>query len=258
MMPTATAVIAEDEQHLAQYLQTRLAVLWPELQIVNVAHNGIDALAMIEKWQPTVAFLDIHMPGLNGIEVVNRLGSHIKLPHIVFVTAFDQYAVTAFERHATDYLLKPVTDERLQNTINRLQSSLQQTPQDMSLLLQQIAQWQNQTTSNKTTYLRWIRALDKEAVQQIPVDEVIYLQAQDKYVAVITHTGTSLIRTPLTELILMLDPDHFWQIHRSTVVNVHQVTSSYRHLMGNTMLRLRDCSQELIVSRAYQHLFKQM
>jgi DNA-binding LytR/AlgR family response regulator len=259
-----TAIIADDEQHLANYLVQKLNSLWPELNIVGVAKNGSEALALIQELRPSVAFLDIQMPGLTGIDVVSQLGTTNKKPHIVFVTAFDHYAVKAFEHRAVDYLLKPVTDARLLLCIEQLKQKLNssQAAPDLQQLLQHIAQLQAQTQTHiqpeKPTYLRWIRASFKEVTRQIPIDEILYFQSQDKYIVVMTKSGESLIRTPLAELISQLDPEHFWQVHRSTVVNVNKISASYRNVMGNIVLNLHDSENELIVSRAYHHLFKQM
>ena len=249
-----TAIIADDEQHLATYLHDRLNALWPELSVVGIAKNGLEAMRLIDDESPAIVFLDIRMPGLTGLEVAARLDART---HVVFVTAFDQYAVEAFDRQAADYLLKPVSDERLARTIERLKEKMAkaEAPGDVTSILKQLAQV---LPASKNTYLRWIRASVGEAVRQIAVEEVIYLQAQDKYVSVYTKDGESLIRTPLAELSAQLDPNEFWQIHRSTIVNVSRVTSSQRDVMGRTQLRLKDCKSELPVSRAYAHLFKQM
>ncbi|MEP7155458.1 MAG: LytTR family DNA-binding domain-containing protein [Betaproteobacteria bacterium] len=253
-MTTPTAIIADDEQHLANYLSDRLAALWPELNIVGIAKNGLEAMRLIDDESPAIVFLDIRMPGLTGLEVASRLDAKT---HVVFVTAFDQYAVEAFDRQAADYLLKPVTDERLIRTIARLKEKItaEEAPGDVSGILKQLSQL---LPGAKNAYLRWIRASVGESVRQIPVDEVLYLQAQDKYVSVYTKDGESLIRTPLSELSAQLDPTEFWQIHRSTIVNINRVVSSQRDVMGRTQVKLKDSKAELHVSRAYAHLFKQM
>lgn len=249
-----TAIIADDEQHLANYLHDRLSALWPELTIAGIAKNGLEALRLIDDESPAIVFLDIRMPGLTGLEVAARLDAKT---HVVFVTAFDQYAVEAFDRQAADYLLKPVTDERLSRTIARLKDKVAraEVPGDVTGILKQLAQV---LPVSKNAYLRWIRASVGESVRQIPVDEVFYLQAQDKYVSVYTKEGESLIRTPLSELSAQLDPNEFWQIHRSTIVNVNRVVSTHRDVMGRTIVKLKDSKAELPVSRAYAHLFKQM
>ena len=211
-------------------------------------------MRLVDDESPTIVFLDIRMPGLTGLEVASRLDA---TTHVVFVTAYDQYAVEAFDRQAADYLLKPVTDDRLARTIARLKAKVSNAavPGGIADLLKQLAAVMPAT---KTTHLRWIRASIGETVRQIPVDEVFYFQAQDKYVSVYTSTGESLIRTPLSELQAELDPNEFWQIHRSTIVNVNRIAATTRDVMGKTLLRLKDSKTELPVSRAYAHLFKQM
>ena len=254
MTSRLTAIIADDEQHLANYLNDRLAALWPELAIVGIAKNGLEAMRLVDNESPTIVFLDIRMPGLTGLEVASRLDAKT---HVVFVTAYDQYAVEAFDRQAADYLLKPVTDDRLMRTIARLKAkvSTAEVPADVAAILKQLA---TVLPANRSAHLRWIRASVGETVRQIPVDDVFYFQAQDKYVSVYTREGESLIRTPLSELQAELDPDEFWQIHRSTIVNVNRIAATTRDAMGKTTLKLKDSKVELQVSRAYAHLFKQM
>ncbi len=254
MSTSPTAIIADDEQHLANYLHERLTALWPELAIVGIARNGLEAMRLIDDESPSIVFLDIRMPGLTGLEVASRLDAKT---HVVFVTAYDQYAVEAFDRQAADYLLKPVTDERLVRAIERLKNKFAkaEVPGDVAGLLKQLA---IALPGAKGARLRWIRASVGDTVRQIPVEDVYYLQAQDKYVSVYTRDGESLIRTPLSELLEQLDPDTFWQIHRSSIVNVNYVAASRRDVMGKTVVKLRDGKTELPVSRAYAHLFKQM
>ena len=247
------AIIADDEPHLCQFLKDRLAALWPELEVIALAANGPEALRLIDDHVPDMVFLDIRMPGLTGLEVAGRIDAKTR---IVFVTAFDQYAVDAFEREAVDYLLKPVTDERLQKTIVRLKSKTAdaELPQDVDALLKTLAR----VLPSRASHLRWIRASVGELTRQIPVEEVFYFQAQDKYVSVYTKDGEALIRTPLAELQAQLNPDEFWQIHRSTIVNVNRIAATRRDLMGHTLVKLADVKTELPVSRGYAHLFKGM
>lgn len=249
-----TAIIADDEQHLAAYLNDRLAALWPELSVVGIARNGLEAMKLMDDEAPAIAFLDIRMPGLTGLEVASRLDHKT---HVVFVTAYDQYAVEAFDRQAADYLLKPVSDERLQRAIDRLKQRLAkaEAPGDVAGLLKQLTQLM---PANKNAFLRFIRAAHGETVRQIPVEEVHYLQAQDKYVSVYTPDGESLIRTPLSDLSAQLDPNAFWQIHRSVIVNINRVAATRRDVMGKVFVKLKDAKTELPVSRAYLHLFKGM
>ena len=254
MTNNLTAIIADDEQHLANYLHDRLTALWPELNIVGIAKNGLEAIRLVDDESPAIVFLDIRMPGLTGLEVASRLDAKT---HVVFVTAYDQYAVDAFDRQAADYLLKPVSDDRLTRTIVRLKAKLAhaELPVGVADILKRLA---TGLPIAKSANLRWIRASLGETVRQIPVDDVLYFQAQDKYVSVYTREGESLIRTPLSELQAQLDPDEFWQIHRSTIVNVKRIAATTRDVMGKTMVMLRDSKTELQVSRAYAHLFKQM
>ena len=253
-MKNPTAIIADDEIHLAKYLQERLAHLWPELEIIGLAKNGLEVMQMVAHTHPMVAFLDIRMPGLNGLEVATLLQGRV---HTVFVTAFDQYAVEAFDRQSVDYLLKPVTDERLSRTILRLREKLikAEMPGDLIGILRLLALPQ---TAPKDPCLRWIRAMAGETVRQVPVTEVIYLQARDKYVSVYTRDGESLIRTSLSDLLAQLNPDDFWQVYRSIIVNVHRIVSIQRDTMSHMQLTLKDCDVKVPVSRAFEHLFKHM
>ncbi|QJR13297.1 LytR/AlgR family response regulator transcription factor [Usitatibacter palustris] len=248
------ALIADDEPNLAEHLRGRLAQLWPELEILPLAANGLEALRALDEDEPEVAFLDIRMPGLSGLEVAGRSGH---ATHVVFVTAYDQYAVEAFDREAADYVLKPVTDERLEKCIERLKKKLAaaERPPALDDVLARIARAIPGAAGGK---LRWIRASKGEVVRQIAVDDVLYFQASDKYTCVMTREGESLIRLPLAELADQLDPEAFAQIHRGTIVNLREVASTRRDLGGRTFVMLRDGKTELPVSRAYAPLFKQM
>jgi len=250
----ATALIADDEPHLAQHLRERLAHAWPELEVLPVAANGLEALRTIDEEAPDVAFLDIRMPGLTGLEVAGRVDART---HVVFVTAFDQYAVEAFDRDAVDYLLKPVTDERLAKCVERLQRKLAtlDKPPAMDEVLARLAQVLPGAAAGR---LRWVRALKGDLVQQIAVDDVLYFQASDKYTCVITREGESLIRMPLAELAGQLDPEAFWQIHRGTIVNMHEVAGTRRDLAGRVFVQLKEGGSELAVSRAFAQKFRQM
>jgi DNA-binding LytR/AlgR family response regulator len=250
---SATVLIADDEPNLAQDLRDRLARMWADIDILPLAGNGLEALRAIDRDSPDAAFLDIRMPGLTGLEVAGRADART---HVVFVTAFDQYAVDAFERDAVDYLLKPVSDERLAKCIERLKRKLdaREKPPALEDMLQRLAR----AIPGGGGRLRWIRALKGEVVHQIPVDDVLYFQAADKYTCVITREGESLIRMPLAELGAQLDPEAFQQVHRSTIVNMAMVESSRRDLAGRVYVRLRGAKEELPVSRAYAQLFRQM
>lgn len=256
---TARAVIADDEPHLAAYLRDGLAGVWPELEIVGIAGNGPDALRLIEEHDPDVLFLDIRMPGLNGLDVARRAGEGV---HVVFVTAFDQYAVEAFERAAVDFLLKPVTAERLAETVRRLRERMRAPAANddikraldaLSRVLPALA-----GATSAPGRLAWIRASIGSQVRLIAVDEVCYFQANDKYTSVFTSDGEALIRTSLKDLAEQLDPGRFWQIHRSTIVNMSHVSATTRDLSGRTLVKLKTRPEVLPVSRAFAHHFRQM
>jgi DNA-binding LytR/AlgR family response regulator len=254
-----TAIIADDEPRLAGYLRGRLGDLWPELVVAGVAHDGPAAEALLRDESPDIAFLDIRMPGLTGLDVARRAATHT---HVVFVTAYDQYAVEAFRRAAVDYLLKPVTDERLAETVARLKTRVA-TPgvDDVQAALAVLARIAGNGAAPPTSgpeRLAWIRALVGEHVRLVSVDDVCYFQSNDKYTSVFTAEGEALIRTPLKELAEQLDPSRFWQVHRGTIVNVAHVASTARDLSGRISLTLRSRRETLAVSRAYAHRFKQM
>jgi DNA-binding LytR/AlgR family response regulator len=254
------AIIADDEPHLVEYLREKLARAWPDLEIAAVAANGPAAASAIDQHDPDFAFLDIRMPGATGLEVAQRLRGR---PRIVFVTAYDQYAVDAFERDAVDYLLKPVTNERLARTVAKLRNLASYPAPDLSALLGKLAQ---HLEARSTAYLRWIRAsrrgIDGETTQQIPVGDVLYFQADNKYTCVYARQGGQvgewLIRVPLSELAMQLAPDDFAQVHRSVIVNLHAVAGTRRDLTGKLYLRLHGYERELPVARQYTQLFRQM
>ena len=252
---SVTGLIADDEAHLAEHLRARLSASWPELEVLPLAANGVEALRAINEHEPEVAFLDIRMPGLTGLELAGRIEART---HVVFVTAFDQYAVEAFDRDAVDYILKPVTDERLAKCVERLKRKLAdaQRPPALDEMIARLSRALPAAAGGGR--LRWVRALKGEVVQQIAVDDVLYFQASDKYTCVVTPEGESLIRLPLTELAPQLDAGVFWQIHRSTLVNMNAVASTRRDLGGRVFVKLKDGRTELAVSRAYAHLFRQM
>jgi DNA-binding LytR/AlgR family response regulator len=247
-------LIADDEAHLAEHLRDRLVALWPAIEMLPLAANGLEALHAINEHEPEAAFLDIRMPGLTGLELAGRIDTRT---HIVFVTAFDQYAVEAFDRDAVDYVLKPVTDERLARCVERLKAKLAAS-QPAPALDEVLARLARALPGAGSGRLRWVRASKGEEVRQIAVDDVLYFQASDKYTCVITREGESLIRLPLAELAAQLDAELFWQIHRSTLVNMNEVASTRRDLGGRLYVKLKDGRTELPVSRAYAHLFKQM
>jgi DNA-binding LytR/AlgR family response regulator len=250
-----TALIADDEPHLLKALQAELAVLWPDLQLVAAARNGVEAAAQIAQWQPDVAFLDIQMPGLTGLEVAQGIEGDTR---VVFVTAYDEFAAQAFEQEAIDYVLKPVKRERLQRTLARVQHALAAPAPAADASLLSALQRLLPTAASGQERLRWVRASRGELTQQIAVDDVICFHADDKYTCVRTATAEHLIRTPIAELAAQLDPQQFWQVHRSTIVNLKHLDSTRRDDASRLFVRLRGQAQEMPVSRAYVHLFKAM
>lgn len=251
----ATALIADDEEPMRTQLRTRLAAVWPGLEIVAEAANGVDAVALARQHKPDIAFLDIRMPGMGGIEAARELYSSC---HIVFVTAYDQYAVTAFEQGAMDYLLKPASPERLARTCERLQQRLARAPQDIGAQLAQLTAALKGSDAPKPSYLRWIQAQVGGSLRMVSTKEVLFFQSDEKYTRVQTATAELLIRKTLKELAEELDPDEFWRIHRSTLVRVDAIASVSRDLRGRQMLKVRNYPGELEVSRNHAHLFQQM
>ncbi len=254
-----TAIVADDEPRLSAFLVSRLAALWPELVIAGVAANGPEAQGLIAREAPDVAFLDIRMPGLTGLDVARAAGADV---HVVFVTAYDEYALQAFEHAATDYLLKPVSDDRLAHTIARLKERLAANLPAPSLdhVLSALAQHLPgmAAAGGAGERLAWVRAAVGSNVQLINVGDICYFQANDKYTSVFTAAGESLIRTPIREIVDKLDPQKFWQVHRGTIVNVEHVATTTRDLTGRVLLTLKSRAEKVPVSRAYSHLFKQM
>lgn len=277
-MSTLRALIAEDEPILALTLKKHLEKLWPELQIIALAENGVEAVQLALEQQPDIIFLDIKMPGKTGLEVAEELADEWpdqqSFPRIVFVTAYDEFAVQAFEHSASDYVLKPVSEERLSRTVSRLQK--QCTPEAGSTattanapaLDHLITQLQNllpaaqlqglPAVAEKAEPLRVIRAAVGNNIRMIPVEDVLYFEATDKYINVVTREHESLIRSSLRDLLPQLDASLFWQIHRSTVVNIREVSLAQRDEAGKITLRLRNSEAKLPVSRVYAHLFRQM
>jgi DNA-binding LytR/AlgR family response regulator len=260
-MTKLRAVIAEDEPLLAQQLKSLLAKAWPGLEIAGIAANGNEALQLIVRERPGVAFLDIKMPGLTGLEVAaeiaDRLGEDEAAPALVFVTAHDEFALKAFELAAMDYLLKPVTEARLSRCVERLKASLQK-PAGVDSLVSQLKALVESDKRQPVAPLGVLRAGAGDTVKMIPVEEVCYFRADEKYTAVVTKDGESLIRVPLKDLLAQLDPARFAQIHRGTIVNMAQVAAAVRDDAGRVSLRLKSRKETLPVSRIYADLFRQM
>jgi DNA-binding LytR/AlgR family response regulator len=251
-----TALIADDEPLLRDALARLLAQAWPELQIVAQARNGREAVESFEAQQPDICFLDVHMPGLSGVEAAQQIGRRAA---IVFITAYDQYAVQAFEQGALDYLVKPVEPERLADTVGRLQQRLRGNAPalDTEALIAQLASKLG-APSAATAPLRWIRASVGQTLRLIPVDEIDFLKSDEKYTLVAWKEGEALIRTPLKELIGQLDAEQFAQVHRSVVVNLRAISHVERGLNETADIHLKGRSEVLPVSRSYLHLFRQM
>lgn len=268
----ATALIADDEEPMRQLLRSRLAEAWPELEIVAEAVNGIEAIALTGLHQPDIVFLDIRMPGLSGLEAARMLFNRC---HIVFVTAYDQYAIEAFEQGALDYLLKPAGGERLKTTIARLQERVGKSPANIERQLVQLLQQAGGRVASGAggaasgsagsaaggkprEYLHWIQAMVGASLRMISTKEVLFFRADEKYTRVQTLQGEVLIRKTLKELEDELDPDEFWRIHRSTLVRVDAIEEVTRDLRGRQMVRVRNVGELLEVSRGNAHLFQQM
>jgi len=257
-----SALIAEDEPLLARSLESALADAWPELEVVAAA-NGLEALAAAERSPPDIAFLDIRMPGLNGLELAAELADRLgeRVPAIVFVTAPDEYALKAFDHAAVDYVLKPVQAARLARTVERLRERLaaRRSGGHLSALVAQLRELIAADSPKRSGEpLRYLRAGVGNAVRMIPVEEVCYFQAADKYTSVVTRGGEALIRTSLRELLAQLPPERFRQIHRGTVVNLDEIAAAVRDEAGRISITLKGRKEKLAVSRVFAHLFKQM
>jgi len=255
---TTTALIAEDEPLLRERLASLLAVLWPELRVVAQARNGREAVELFDQIQPDVAFLDVHMPGLNGIEVARCIDGRAQ---VVFVTAFDKYAVEAFRQGAIDYLLKPIEEQRLAETVQRLRERVQAPgrepqPQWEATLERMAAQLREKLAPR--AWLKWIKASVGSTVRLIPVEQVIYVKSDNKYTMVVWEGGEALIRKTIRELADELEPERFVQVHRSAIVCLDRV-SHFTHGPGDSgELHFKGRADRVAVSRSYLHLFQQM
>jgi len=246
-----TAIIAEDEPILRAQLEAKLAKLWPELAIAASVGDGAAALEALEDAAPDFMFLDIRMPEMTGLEVARHVAGR---SHVVFVTAYDEYAIQAFEAGAVDYLLKPPTDERLAVAIERLKAKIATPPRDLKDVLSRIAE----RLEPRHERLQWIKATVGQNLRLIPIADVVYFQSDEKYTRVVTVEAESLIRKPIRELLAELDPAKFWQVHRATIVNVDHIASVRRGLKDQAEISLRGHGETVVVSRAFTHLFKQM
>lgn len=273
----ARAVLADDERLMRDQLRARLAEVWPELQIVAEAKNGLEAVQLVDEHRPDIVFLDIRMPGLTGVEAARQIAQlppregrgddEDPIPEIVFITAYDQYAVEAFEQGVADYVLKPAERERLQVTVQRIQQRLAARTNgaeggdapagpNMQQLLHQLASRLN--PGQAPQYLQWIQATVGQAIQMIPVEDVLFFISDEKYTRVQTAQVEALIRKPIKELVDEIDPRLFWQIHRSTLVNVKAIAGVTRDFRGRQIVAVRGHPEKLEVSRSYTGLFKGM
>jgi DNA-binding LytR/AlgR family response regulator len=250
------AIIADDEKELRVYLRSLLAQVWPDLEICGEAKNGKEVIELVESKQPHISFLDIKMPGLTGMEVAKKIAG---LTYIVFVTAYDRYAIEAFEHDAVDYLLKPVSEKRLTQTVVRLKERLASALSPPAQLTEAMEQLLGKLTPKAgNNYLNLIKAQHGDGVRLIPVEDVDYFKADNKYIQVMTREGEWLISKSIKELVDELDPARFWQIHRSTIVNVLRIDKVSHSLTGRGIIKLKDRGELLTVSRSFLHLFKQM
>ncbi len=270
--PAPRAVIADDERLMRDQLRARLAEVWPELQIAGEAKNGLEAVELVQQLRPDIVFLDIRMPGLTGVDAARRIAQlpprdgheDDLLPEIVFITAYDQYAVEAFEQGVADYVLKPAERERLQLTVDRIRKRLAARQEGaeappaapLQQLLHQLAAQLNPGAAPQ--YLQWIQATVGQAIQMIPVEDVLFFVSDEKYTRVQTAQVEALIRKPIKELVDELDPRQFWQIHRSTLVNVKAIAGVTRDFRGRQIVAVKGHPEKLEVSRSYTGLFKGM
>jgi DNA-binding LytR/AlgR family response regulator len=252
-----TAIIADDERLMRDQLRMRLGQVWPELDIIGEAKNGDEAIELVTQLKPDLTFLDIRMPGKTGIEAAKVIGNQSQ---VVFVTAYDQYAVEAFERGAVDYVLKPPEQERLQVTVDRLKERLGKPKESVTVndsvtaMLSQLAE----KIATKPTYLQWIQASIGQDLRMIPVEEILFFRSDEKYTCVQTDKFEALIRKPVRDLAEELDPSLFWQIHRATLVNVNAIEGVTRDIRGRHLVLIKGKPDKLEVSRSFLHLFKQM
>jgi DNA-binding LytR/AlgR family response regulator len=251
-MTRPTALIAEDEQPQRQELRALLAELWPELQVVGECGDGLAALEVLELSHPDVAFLDIRMPGVGGLEVARAVRAPCQ---VIFTTAYEEYAVRAFDEGAVDYLLKPITRERLARAIGRARAGVGRRGADLGSFIDLL---QARLQPNRNSAIQWITASVGNSTRMFSVDEVLFFQAQDKYTRVVTADGEGNIRTPLKELLAALDSEAFWQVHRSVIVRVGAILAVTKDGDGKLQLTVRGRPDVLPVSSAFQHRFRGM
>ena len=251
----ATALIAEDEKPLRDALRAMLGIVWPELEIVAECEDGIAAMEAIIAHRPQVCFLDIRMPGVSGLDVA-RAAVAAKA-QVVFTTAYDEFAIRAFEMGAADYLLKPLQAERMARTVERVQARLRDLG-GRDEAAARVDALEEALKPSGTRQIRWISAAVGDTVKMIGIEEVVYFQASEKYVRVVTAQGEAVIRTPLKELLAGLDPEEFWQVHRGTIVRVSAIDRLRKDELGKSMLTLRGRTDALAVSSAFLQRFRGM
>ena len=256
-----TAMIAEDEKLMRERIVSLVSEAWPELEMIAVAKDGIEAINLWKKHRPQIAFLDIRMPGKTGLEVAAEMSAEANSPHIVFVTAYDEYAIKAFENGATDYLLKPVEAERLSATVARLKMRLQSSALAASAnvpdLTEMLESLLNRQANSVAPKLKWVRASLGNQTRLININDVLFFQSDTKYTRIVTLANEALVRTPLKELLEGLDEHEFWQVHRGTIVNANAIDRAVREGPEKLVLYLKGRTEKLAVSRQYFHLFKQ-
>jgi len=248
-MITPLAIIAEDEPLLRAEIRETLRLLWPELHICAEVGDGQQAVDALEQFGPNILFLDIHMPGLNGIEVARQASGKA---HVVFITAYDNYAVDAFKDGALDYIVKPISPERMKVTVERLRHRLREPPADLTGLVDML----KSAVGNESRYLKWLTVPHGSELRVLAVSEILYLRADNKYTTVNTRSSSFLLNSSLKEMQAKLDPNVFWQIHRGVVVNVSAIDTIYRSFRGTLELKLKDRTELLPVSASHAHLFK--
>jgi DNA-binding LytR/AlgR family response regulator len=253
-----TAIVAEDEALLRDALVAMLAEAWPELEVVATCDDGASALEALAEHQPDVAFLDIRMPGLTGLEVAAAAAEASPGTRVVFTTAYDQYAIDAFEHGAVDYLLKPIAPDRLAATVQRLQARSEADAAAMAALAERLGPSLARRRDDAREPLTWLTASAGRETRLVLVDDVAYFRASDKYTSVVTAEGEALLRTPIRELLERLDPSVFKQVHRSTIVNLRAVAAVVRDENGRGILRLRNRPETLTVSQPFMTLFRNM
>jgi DNA-binding LytR/AlgR family response regulator len=251
------AIIIDDELRLAESLRDMLIAAWPTLQIVALGHSGGEALGLIAEHEPDIVFLDIRMPGLSGIEVARQVAGSEHAPRIVFVTAYDEHAMAAFDARAVDYLLKPVKASRLAETVARLKIIDAGAPTIDTQLIDTLKQLSSRSTTERK-YLRWLNCGQGNEIDVIAVGEVCFFQSRDKYTAVITQDKERYIRTPLRDLLNELDPDEFWQVHRASVIRVAAIERVIKDDLGKMHIKLRGTEASVAVSAAFTGRFRQM